>query len=144
MDIVINSIRWNNSLVDGPGIRTVIFMQGCDIRCKGCHNASSWDINKGTMYDIDKLVEILDSKSINKKITISGGEPLFQKEALIELIDCLYKKNFNIALYTGHSKKDVPNEILNKINYLKTKQRPSLLNKFQLKKQLLSQIPNLK
>ena len=43
----INSIRYNNSVVDGPGIRTVLFMQGCDLHCKGCQNRSTWDIEKG-------------------------------------------------------------------------------------------------
>ena len=43
----INSIRYNNSVVDGPGIRTVLFMQGCDLHCKGCQNRSTWNIEKG-------------------------------------------------------------------------------------------------
>ena len=120
MDIVINSIRWNNSLVDGPGIRTVLFMQGCDIRCKGCHNTSAWDIKDGTIYQVDKLVDILTAKTINKKITISGGEPLFQLDSLKELVKLLSSNGFDIALYTGHKREDVPSEILEKIKYLKT------------------------
>ena len=50
----INSIRYNNSVVDGPGIRTVLFMQGCDLHCKGCQNRSTWDIEKGKKVDIGK------------------------------------------------------------------------------------------
>ena len=116
----INSIRYNNSVVDGPGIRTVLFMQGCDIHCKGCQNRSTWDIEKGKKVDIDELVNELTKKVFNKKITISGGEPLMQKESLIELVTKLNDLGFDIALYTGHQKKDVPSILLDKVKYLKT------------------------
>lgn len=120
MNIVINSIIYNNSHVDGPGIRTVLFMQGCDLRCKGCQNESTWDINDGDEVDICELVEELNKKVFNKKITITGGEPLYQKEALIDLIDKLSEKKFDIALYTGHAKEEVSEEIIKKVKYLKT------------------------
>lgn len=120
MDIVINSIKYNNSLVDGPGIRTIIFMQGCNLHCKGCQNKSTWDINKGIKFDIDELVDNLINKSINKKITISGGEPLLQLDSLRYLISKLNENRFDITLYTGHEKSDVPQEIINNIQYLKT------------------------
>ncbi len=116
----INSIRYNNSVVDGPGIRTVLFMQGCDLHCKGCQNKSTWNINKGIEIDIDYLVNELNKKVFNKKITISGGEPLMQKEALIELINKLSNLGFDIALYTGHQKEDVPSILIKKVRYLKT------------------------
>ena len=116
----INSIKYNNSVVDGPGIRTVLFMQGCDIHCRGCQNQSTWDINKGIERDIDDLVNELNQKVFNKKITISGGEPLMQKDALIELLDKLNNEGFDIALYTGHTKGEVPYEIASKVKYLKT------------------------
>ncbi|MDY4051972.1 MAG: 4Fe-4S single cluster domain-containing protein [Bacilli bacterium] len=116
----INSIRYNNSVVDGPGIRTVLFMQGCDLHCKGCQNRSTWDIEKGKKVDIDELVNELTKKVFNKKITISGGEPLMQKESLIELVTKLNDLGFDIALYTGHQKKDVPSILLDKVKYLKT------------------------
>ena len=116
----INSIRYNNSVVDGPGIRTVLFMQGCDLHCKGCQNKSTWNINKGIEIDVDDLINELNKKVFNKKITISGGEPLMQKEALIELINKLSNLGFDIALYTGHQKEDVPIILIEKIKYLKT------------------------
>lgn len=120
MIMYINSIRYNNSVVDGPGIRTVLFVQGCDLHCKGCQNKSTWDITKGKKIDIDNLVDELNKRVFNKKITISGGEPLMQKEALIELVNKLSDLEFDIALYTGHQKEDVPNAIIDKIKYLKT------------------------
>lgn len=120
MFIRINSIRYNNSVVDGPGIRTVLFMQGCDIHCKGCQNKSTWNINKGKEIEIDDLVNELNKKVFNKKITISGGEPLMQKEALIELVTKLNDLKFDIALYTGHQREDVPSILVEKIKYLKS------------------------
>ncbi len=120
MFIRINSIRYNNSVVDGPGIRTVLFMQGCDIHCKGCQNKSTWNINKGKKIEIDDLVNELNKKVFNKKITISGGEPLMQKEALIELVTKLSDLKFDIALYTGHQREDVPSILVEKIKYLKS------------------------
>ncbi len=120
MFIRVNSIRYNNSVVDGPGIRTVLFMQGCDIHCKGCQNKSTWNINKGKKIEIDDLVNELNKKVFNKKITISGGEPLMQKEALIELVTKLNDLKFDIALYTGHQREDVPSILVEKIKYLKS------------------------
>ncbi|MDY5982750.1 MAG: 4Fe-4S cluster-binding domain-containing protein [Anaeroplasma sp.] len=117
MKIVINTIRYDNSLVDGPGIRTDLFLQGCDIHCPGCQNESTWDIRNGIEIEIDDLVQELKSNMKNNKLTITGGEPLYQKEALIVLINKL--EGFDIALYTGHQESDVPEEIKSKIKYLK-------------------------
>ena len=116
--IFLNSIKFNRSLVDGPGVRTVVFFQGCDLRCKGCHNKSAWDISKGTEVNVNELVTFLEKEVVNKKITISGGEPLMQKEGLIELVKSL--KGFDIAVYTGHEISDVPKELLENITYIKT------------------------
>ena len=116
--IFLNSIKFNRSLVDGPGVRTVVFFQGCDLRCNGCHNKSAWDISKGTEVNVNELVTLLEKEVVNKKITISGGEPLMQAEGLIELVKML--KGFDIAVYTGHEISDVPKELLENITYIKT------------------------
>ncbi|MCI8734452.1 MAG: radical SAM protein [Clostridia bacterium] len=116
--LYINSIKFNRSLVDGPGVRTVVFFQGCDIRCKGCQNNSTWDMLQGTQMTTEELAKILHLKVLNKKITISGGEPLLQSEALLELVKKL--KDFDIAVYTGHKLEEVPKELLENIKYIKT------------------------
>ena len=118
MRVYINSIRFNRSLVDGPGVRSVVFFQGCDIHCKGCQNPSSWDIKDGVSYNVEELADLLKKNVINKKLTLSGGEPLLQKSAVVELIDNL--PDFDIVLYTGHDLVEVPKEILQKISYIKT------------------------
>ena len=116
--IYINSIKFNRSLVDGPGVRTVVFFQGCDLHCKGCQNKSTWDMKSGTEVEAAELATLLKKEVCNKKITFSGGEPLMQAEGLIELVKLL--EGFDIAVYTGHELCDVPKELLERINYIKT------------------------
>lgn len=118
--IIINSIDFRGSICDGPGIRTVLFLQGCKRHCFNCHNPQTWDMNNGIKYDINELANTIIEKSPFKKITISGGEPLLQVEQLEKLLNLLKSENFNITLYTGFEKKDVPKNILSKLNYLKT------------------------
>ncbi len=117
MIIKINSIKYLKSIVDGPGIRTVLFLQGCNRRCDECHNPSTWDIEGGNKVDIADLIKELNEKCINKKLTISGGEPLLQYPAVLELAKSL--SDFNIVLYTGFEFDDVPPEILQHLDYIK-------------------------
>ena len=118
MLVYINSIKFNRSLVDGPGVRTVVFFQGCDLRCKGCQNPSTWEMKNGTEMTTDELVTILEKEVVNKKVTFSGGEPLMQVDALIDIVKKL--EGFDIAVYTGHEFKEVPKELLDNITYIKT------------------------
>lgn len=115
--IIINSIMENPSLCDGYGYRVVLFLQGCDIRCKGCQNETTWDINKGISFDTKDLAKLLREKCLNKKLTISGGEPLLQTTAVIDL--CKELVDFNLCLYTGHQLNDVPQELLGYLKYIK-------------------------
>ncbi len=117
MKIVINSIDYSGSIVDGSGIRTVLFVQGCKRKCEDCHNPSTWDVDKGKEFDIEDIVEDLRKKCLNKKLTISGGEPLLQYPAILELVKDLC--DFNIVLYTGFEFDDVPKEILHHLDYIK-------------------------
>jgi len=113
----INSIRENPSLCDGKGYRTVLFVQGCNLHCKGCHNQSSWNMKEGKKYEIRKLAQIIREKCFNKELTISGGEPLMQPIALEMLFEEL--KDFDLCLYTGHEESDVPESIKKYLTYLK-------------------------
>ncbi len=115
--LLINSIMENPSLCDGYGYRTVLFLQGCDIRCEGCQNGSTWDISKGKKVEVEKIAREIRAKCKNKKLTISGGEPLMQKEALMDLLESL--KDFDLCLYTGHDIAEVPDGILKYLKYIK-------------------------
>lgn len=118
MIIYLNSISFNSSIVDGPGVRSVIYFQGCNFYCKGCHNKSTWKQETGCKWKVDALIAEIKAKSDNKKITISGGEPLLQLDGLRLLLKGL--ASFDIALYTAHLLDDVPPDLLPHLNYLKT------------------------
>lgn len=126
LDIIINSIDYRGSIVDGPGVRTVIFLQGCVHLCQGCHNLCTWDPCEGTKWEITELVEDIKNNSRTKKITISGGEPLLQLNELIELISQL--EYFDIALYTGYELENLPVELMKSVKYLKV--GPFIKNKY--------------
>lgn len=115
--IYINSIMKNPSLCDGIGYRTVLFLQGCDLQCIGCQNKSTWELTKGIKKDVKALAQELREKCFNKELTISGGEPLMQAEALQELLEEL--KDFDLCLYTGHELNEVPQSILTYLKYIK-------------------------
>ncbi|MCP6719389.1 MAG: 4Fe-4S cluster-binding domain-containing protein [Patescibacteria group bacterium] len=117
LKIVINTIDYSGSIVDGPGLRTILFVQGCVRRCEECHNPSTWNIEGGIELEVEEIVRELNEKCINKKITISGGEPLLQFPAVLKLVKNL--EDFNVVLYTGFELEDIPKEILKHINYVK-------------------------
>lgn len=94
--------------VDGPGIRFVVFMQGCSLKCKYCHNRDTWNVKAGTSTTVSELVkQILKYKSYiensNGGVTVSGGEPLLQTEFVTELFKELKSKNIHTALDTSGS-----------------------------------------
>jgi pyruvate formate lyase activating enzyme len=92
-------------LVDGPGVRIVIFLSGCPLRCKYCHNPEMWDINSGKEYtSIELLSIILKYKNYfgnDGGVTFSGGEPLLQSEFLLEVLKLCKENNINTALDTS-------------------------------------------
>ncbi|MDE7083107.1 MAG: pyruvate formate lyase-activating protein [Clostridia bacterium] len=90
--------------VDGPGIRFVVFMQGCPMRCKYCHNPDTWNFNGGKEYSPEEVVkEVLKYKSYIKKggVTVSGGEPLVQFDFITELFRLLKDEGIHTALDTS-------------------------------------------
>lgn len=92
--------------VDGPGIRFVIFFQGCPLRCKYCHNPDTWKMGDGEQITVDDLVkDILKYRSYMKfsggGVTVTGGEPLLQVDFLIELFTRLKKHGVHTAIDTS-------------------------------------------
>lgn len=105
------------STVDGPGIRYVVFMQGCPLRCKFCHNPDTWSKQGGMMIQSDALVDrILKARRFFQNsgggVTFTGGEPLLQMEFLLEVCQKLKQENIHIAIDTAGNF-DVNNEKLN-------------------------------
>lgn len=104
MSLRIHSIESMGTL-DGPGIRTVVFMQGCPLKCAYCHNPDTWDFNGGKEVTMDFLFNrIMRMKPYFKEtggVTFSGGEPLSQAESLIPLFQRLKSENVHIAIDTS-------------------------------------------
>ena len=94
--------------VDGPGIRFVVFMQGCALKCKYCHNRDTWDLCGGTEYTLEEiLTRIKKYKNYfipsGGGVTFSGGEPLLQLKFLLEIIPILKKEGIHVAIDTSGS-----------------------------------------
>ena len=92
--------------VDGPGIRFVIFLQGCSLRCKYCHNRDTWDINGGEYKSVDEIIEkIKNYKNYiipsGGGVTVTGGEPLLQAKFLVELFKRLKEENIHTCIDTS-------------------------------------------
>ena len=92
-----------DSIVDGPGIRTTIFSQGCPHHCPGCHNPETWDFGCGTDVEEERLVEIVRSNPLCRGVTFSGGEPFAQAAGFAKLAKLLKAKGYEVASYTGYT-----------------------------------------
>ncbi len=89
------------SIVDGPGIRYVIFTQGCPHHCEGCHNPQTHDFEGGRYVKISDIVEDIKKDPLLKGITLSGGEPFMQARQLSKLVSKLDKNKYDVMTYTG-------------------------------------------
>lgn len=93
----------NDSIVDGPGIRFTVFVQGCPHNCKGCHNPQTHDFEGGTVADTEELLEKIKGNPLLDGVTFSGGEPFCQAEALASLGKQIKELGLNIVTYTGYT-----------------------------------------
>ncbi len=90
-----------DSIVDGEGIRTVVWTQGCKHHCKGCHNAGTWDFEGGFETTMEELKKELSLLKGQQGITLSGGDPLFQAKACMEIAKYAKEIGLNVWCYTG-------------------------------------------
>lgn len=93
----------SDSIVDGNGIRTVIWTQGCPHNCLGCHNPSTHSFNDGELVDISDVKNRLDNLVYQDGITFSGGDPMCQAEACLEIAKYAKNLGLNIWCYTGYT-----------------------------------------
>ena len=91
----------SDSIVDGPGIRTTVFCQGCPHHCEGCHNPETWEFGCGTPMEEDAIFEIVRSNPLCRGVTFSGGEPFAQAEGYAKLAKLLKEAGYEVASYSG-------------------------------------------
>lgn len=93
----------SNSLANGPGLRYVLFVQGCSHHCNGCQNKHTWNPDKGKDMSIEEIVKDVESNPFIDGVTISGGEPFDQSEEVFKLVKALKDKNYHVIAYTGYT-----------------------------------------
>jgi anaerobic ribonucleoside-triphosphate reductase activating protein len=90
------------SLVDGPGLRYVIFTQGCQHQCPHCQNPETWDMDAGKEYSVKQVIRMLKQQKKTKQgVTFSGGEPFLQAAELAEVALAARQMGWDVVTYTG-------------------------------------------
>ena len=96
-----------DSFVDGPGLRVVVFAQGCDLGCANCHNPESWSTTTGTNYTVPQLIREIKKprpgREFVRGLTLSGGEPFMQATELAEVAKAIKELGWDITTFTGHT-----------------------------------------
>lgn len=100
----------DESEVNGPGCRAVIWVQGCPRECPGCFNPDSWSFEVNQVISLDTLVENIQKNKRNTGVTFSGGEPFSQAPALAALARKLKAVGFNVMSFTGYTLKQLQSE----------------------------------
>jgi len=93
----------HDSIVDGPGLRFVVFTQGCSMRCEGCHNPETWDHNGGMEVTVDEIAGDMLSNPLTDGLTISGGEPFEQAADCAGLAAVALESGLDVWVFTGRT-----------------------------------------
>lgn len=91
------------SIVDGPGLRYTVFVQGCPHGCPGCHNPGTHDFSGGNTYSVETLVKDISEQKLISGLTFSGGEPFCQAKELCAVWDGVANEKLNLIIYTGYT-----------------------------------------
>lgn len=130
------------SIVDGPGIRYVVFAQGCPHHCEGCQNPQTWPFEGGKKVSVSQIIDEIKENPLISGITLSGGEPFCQAKDMAELARAAHKIGLNVIAYTGYFyerllelSKDTPEimELLKQIDVLVDGPFISALKSYELK-----------
>jgi len=91
-----------DSIVDGPGLRFVVFTQGCELCCEGCHNPNTWDVGGGDEKSTDDVIAEMMKNPLTDGLTLSGGEPFLQAHECVRLAAAARAAGLNVWIYTGY------------------------------------------
>lgn len=119
MKVRLASNLQSDSIVDGDGIRTVIWFQGCKHHCKDCQNPETWNFDGGMEVDIEDIKEQLKKLKYQTGITLSGGDPFFQASAATEIAKFAHSIGLNVWTYTGFTYDEIINANDDKMELLK-------------------------
>ena len=100
-----------DSIVDGPGLRFSVFVQGCSHGCPGCHNPESWPFEGGEETSIDQLMEEIASNKLTAGVTLTGGDPFDQPQASAEVARRCKALGYNVWAYTGYLYEDLLRQV---------------------------------
>ena len=107
MEIRLAAPLQTDSVVDGYGVRTVIWTQGCSHNCPFCQNPQTWSFDSGELYSLSEIFEELDNLPNQDGITLSGGDPLYQIDAVTEIAKYAKKIGLNVWCYTGFTYEEI-------------------------------------
>ena len=99
--------RVRESIVDGPGIRYVVFTQGCPHACPGCHNRHTWPPEGGEPVEVQTLLEEISKDQLLRGVTLSGGEPFLHARPLIGLAREVRRMGLDVWLYSGYTWEEI-------------------------------------
>ena len=119
MKVRLASNLQSDSIVDGDGIRTVIWFQGCKHHCRECQNPETWNFDGGMEVDIEDIKEQLKKLKYQTGITLSGGDPFFQASAAAEIAKFAHSIGLNVWTYTGFTYDEIINANDEKMELLK-------------------------
>ena len=97
------------SIVDGPGLRFVLFTQGCPHRCPGCHNPQTHLPIGGTLISVEEILAIYDKHPACRGITLSGGEPFMHAGSLAKVAAAVHRRGGDVVTYTGYRLEQLTN-----------------------------------
>lgn len=92
-----------DSIVDGKGLRFVVFTQGCPHQCPGCHNPETHSLSGGTLMDVEEIIERMDTNPLCDGLTLSGGEPFYQPMCCARIAKAAKERGMNVWCYTGYT-----------------------------------------
>lgn len=91
--------------VDGPGLRTAIYLTGCSHHCPGCHNPSTWDPQAGKRMSLEDILSIIKGEGYD--VTLTGGDPLMHPESTALLVNAIARAGLRVWLYTGYTAEEI-------------------------------------
>lgn len=96
----------HDSVVDGEGLRTVVFFAGCPHRCQGCHNPQSWNVNNGTEMTCREIIKEIEKNTL-ADVTFSGGDPFLQAKEVKKVAEAVKERGKNLWIYTGYTLEEI-------------------------------------